>query len=178
MFFLAYILCIILVAGKPHLKLIHSKQYTHVYLALFFLEYLTCKKLTSRVDYNRVLRKPSWHILRHKSFQSTHYIYLIHFKDCVTGITSDTVECIKRIFEWDHRSMSLIRRITLLPSGLFYALMHTFKGACFIFVIISRLLLSFALHSIHYLSFDVICFVNKLFKKGEIVGAISAYLVF
>jgi hypothetical protein len=42
-------------------------------------------------------------------------------------------------------------------------------GACFIFIIISRLLLSFALHSIHYLSFDVICFVNSHPKRVRLL---------
>ena len=73
-FFLAYIHRIISIAGKPHLKHIHFEQYTHAYLAMFLPVYLTCRKLTSRVDSNCVLRKPSCYILRHKSFQSIHHI--------------------------------------------------------------------------------------------------------
>ena len=72
-FFLTHILHIIPDAGKPQRKHIHFEQYAHAYLALLFLLYLTCRKLTSRIDSNYVLRKPSCYILRHKSFK----VYLI-----------------------------------------------------------------------------------------------------
>ena len=46
---------------------------------------------------------------------------------CVVGNTSDTVECIGWDYDWDHPSMSLMRRFTSLPSVL--SPMHTLNEA-------------------------------------------------
>jgi hypothetical protein len=72
-FFIVHIRRIITIAGKLHLNFIHSSNSFMLIFALVILEYLTCRKITSHVDSNCVLRKPSCHILRHKSF----IVYLI-----------------------------------------------------------------------------------------------------
>jgi hypothetical protein len=57
------------------------------------------------------------HVISFVTNLSKHILNLILFEDFVTGISSDTVECIDRSQVLNHRSMSLIRRIISSPSG-------------------------------------------------------------
>ena len=155
------------IAGKSPSKHFHSEQWIITRSFSDHIIYLTCRKTISHVDPNYVLKKPSW--LIHVTTLTMFVSHLTLVEVFVTGITSDTVECIERPQVYDMLSMTLIQRKISLSPWSFTNQSISLGGEYCIFVIISRLSLFFALHFIPYLSFDVICFVNNHPKRGRLL---------
>ena len=124
---------------------------------------------------NCVLRKPSWYIL--VTNQSMLIFHLTFFEDIVIETTSDTINCIERSQVYKLLSMTLIwRAISLRP--ILHDPKHILRGRIFHLrnLLLSFIILCITFHSLSILRCDLFC--QQSSKKGEIVGAISAYLVF